>query len=337
MRKRLTVLALLMSVIITPFTFAMCQNNDEIIIEKYQVLAKIYETFARDYELIVDAQVNQEIADTQEAQGKFQAASEGDVPKSSNLVNIKSSLNSLNFSVVIINGDAVLEEKPKIGIVEPWKGTSVSFGGGIVTGNSAAINYNSSANISYNPIIPWQNTLIMSYLYNRDDVANGKGVKMNKFQVKIKSSWNFNKNNGVYSQINYLNNQLDTYTYILSESVGYQRKLYSSDSMSFDTTIGRSLTQQKIKEIGKSSNALGAQVGLDYLWNFTKMSSFKQSFLVNWAANNATTYQANSTLVTEMYRNLTLQLGFQINGSSWASLDKKRVNTVMSTKIAYVC
>ena len=105
--------------------------------------------------------------------------------------------------------------------------------------------------------------------------------------------------------------------------------------MSLNTTLGPSLTQSKVKDTGETANALGMQSTLNYVWNFTDTSSFKQSFLVNYTPQDATTYQTNSTLSTEIYKNLILQLSFQIDGSSWASADKKRVNTVTSTTIAY--
>ncbi len=235
----------------------------------------------------------------------------------------------------IMDDNIEVQKIPNITVLVPWKGTSFGLGGSIVTGNSAATNYNANANISYNPIIPWENTLVMSYLYNRDDMSGGKGVKTNKFQALGTTSWNFDKNNGLYASLNYLNDQLDTYTYLLTESFGYKRQLYSRHNMSLNTTLGPSLTQSKIKESGEFANALGAQNTINYVWNFTDASSFKQNFLVNWTASDATTYQTNSTLSTELYENLILQLGFQVNGSSWASSGKKRINTVTSTTIAY--
>ncbi|WP_440683035.1 DUF481 domain-containing protein [Cysteiniphilum halobium] len=270
-----------------------------------------------------------------QAEQSSEVSSSSENTKPTSQAQSTAALNSLNLPESIANDDAVSQKKPNIAVANPWKGTSFGLGGSIVTGNSAATNYNGNANISYNPIIPWKNTLVMSYLYNRDDMPDGKGVKTNKFQATGTTSWNFDKNNGIYGRINYLNDQLDTYTYILSESIGYQRQLYSNDTMSLTSSIGPSLTQQKVKDTGEFSNALGAQGGLDYVWNFTDSSSFKQSILVNWTADDATTYQTNSTLSTEIYKNLILQLGFQINGSSWASSNKKRVNTVTSTTIAY--
>lgn len=246
-----------------------------------------------------------------------------------------SSLNSLNLPEGIANDDAVSQKKPNIAVADPWKGTSFGLGGSLVTGNSAATNYNANANISYNPIIPWQNTLVMSYLYNRDDMPNGDGVKTNKFKALLTTSWDFTKNNGVYASLNYLNDQLDTYSYVLTESVGYKRQIFSIDNMSLNTTLGPSLTQSKVKDTGETSNAVGVQSTLNYVWNFSDTSNFKQSFLVNYTPQDATTYQTNSTLSTEIYKNLILQLSFQIDGSSWASSNKKRVNTVTSTTIAY--
>ncbi|WP_395946692.1 YdiY family protein [Caedibacter taeniospiralis] len=280
-----------------------------------------------------DGSMQSQFAHVSEAVEKVRNAG-SDAPNSASVM-VSSSLNSLNLPEGIINDDAISQKKPNIAVAEPWKGTSFGLGGSVVTGNSAATNYNANANLSYQPIVPWQNTLVMSYLYNRDDMPNGKGVKTNKFQGTITSSWNFDKHNGIYGRVNYLNDHLDSYSYILSESVGYKRQLFTSAVMSLSATVGPSLTQQKVKDTGEFSNALGAQGGIDYVWNFTDFSSFKQSILANWTADNATNYQTNSTLSMEIYKNLIVQLGFQINGNSWASAGKKRMNTITSTTIAY--
>ena len=366
MKKRLVAIAALMGIFGAVNVYAVSPENAKIMAQKYKALANSYDELAAHYEAIAQAGSNIDVLETsgrqsnkevqatksvnievapasvplnpwgEQAQSSDKAAAsmlqeESGNPKTNKVITVS----SLNLPEGIANDDAISQKKPNIAVASPWKGTSFGLGGSIVTGNSAATNYSSNANITYNPIIPWQNTLVMSYLYNRDDMPDGKGVKTNKFLATATTSWNFDKNNGVYARVNYINDQLDTYTYMLSESIGYQRQLYSNNTMTLSGTVGPSLTQQKIKDTGETSNAPGAQGGLDYVWNFTDNSSFKQSILANWTANDSTTYQSNSTLSTEIYKNLILQLGFQVNGSSWASSGKKRVNTITSTTIAY--
>lgn len=245
---------------------------------------------------------------------------------------IPSDKNSLPPSILAENQDL---KKPSIAVAKPWKGTSFGLGGSMTTGNSAATNYNATANLSYNPIIPWQNILNMNYNYARDDTKDTNAVKTNKLQVFVKTSWNFDKNNGAYVSLNYLRDQLDTYVYVLTESLGYQRLLYSNDTMNLSATTGPSLTQQKVQSSGEFSNAFGWQSGLDYVWNFTDSSSFKQSFLFNYTGSEGTTYQSNTSLSTKIYQNLTLQLSFLVNGTSWAAAGKKRVGTTTSTSLLY--
>lgn len=371
MTKRLTAVVLLIGALNLTLAYAISSDDAKEMAQKYGELAQSYADLAKHYELIVDGNhkgknlvVNaKEIVQKQKlnnaivavaSQGfsstwsdslqgyknktgqkevQFSGSNAKSIMPITTEVKASPALNSLNLLEGIVNYGAVSQAKPNIATVDLWKGTSFGVGGIIVTGNLAETNYNGNANISYIPIAPWQNTLVISYLYNRDDIPDGKGVKTNKFQASGKTSWNFDKNNGVYAWINYLNDQLDTYT--LSESVGYQRQLYSNGTVTLTGTVGPSLTQQKVKDIGEFSNGLGAQAGLDYVWNLTDTSNFKQSFLVNWTTDDATTYQTNSTLSTEIYKNFILQLDFQINGSSSATADKKRVNTVTSTTIAY--
>lgn len=375
MTKKLTALAVLIGTLNVTAVYAMNSDDAQTMAQKYRALAQSYEDLAKHYQAIADsakaspsdkAQSAKTSAVTQKmdssvADAKVPVASDvvlspwGDALQEQKKSAVQSrqasessadtaatsqakstsSLNSLNLPEGIANDDALSQKKPNIAVADPWKGTNFGLGGSIVTGNSAATNYNANANISYSPIIRWQNTLVMSYLYNRDDMPDGKGVKTNKFQATGKTSWNFDKNNGVYSRVNYLNDQLDTYTYILTESIGYQRQLYSNNTMSLIVTIGPSLKQQKIKDTGEFSNALGTEGGLEYVWNFTDTSNFTQNFLVNWTANDTTTYESNSILSTEIYKNLILQLSFKVNGNSWASANKKRVSTTTTTTIAY--
>ncbi|API85865.1 DUF481 domain-containing protein [Francisella uliginis] len=225
----------------------------------------------------------------------------------------------------------------------PWKGTSIGLGGSIVTGNSATTNINVGININYNPTEQWQNNLLFNYLYSHDDTVSDKsGVRVNRAQLSAKTSWDFDKVNGVYGNLNFLRDELDIFSYVLMESGGYKRVLYKNDNMSLNLTAGPSLTQNKLASTGQFSNGVGAQSGLQYVWNFTENSSFKEDFIVNYSYQNNNTinpnvfiYQSNSILSAKLYKNLSLQLQFQLNGTNVTQPGKQPITTITSTALAY--
>ncbi|ASG68945.1 hypothetical protein fh0823_23710 [Francisella halioticida] len=225
----------------------------------------------------------------------------------------------------------------------PWKGTSIGLGGSIVTGNSATTNINVGININYKPTEQWQNNLLFNYLYSHNDTVSDKsGVRVNRAQLNAKTSWDFDKVNGVYGNLNFLRDELDVFNYVFMESAGYKRVLYKSDDMSLNLTAGPSLTQNELISTGQFSNGFGGQSGLQYVWNFTKDSSFREDFIVNYAYQDNNTvnpnvfiYQSNAILSVKLYKNLSLQLQFQLNGTNVSLPGKQPITTITTTALAY--
>lgn len=227
-------------------------------------------------------------------------------------------------------------------INNPWKGTSIGLGGSIVTGNSATTNLNAGVSIIYKPIEKWQSSLLFNYLYSHDDnVSDTSGVRVNRAQLSANTSWNFDKINGVYGSLNFLRDELDVFSYVLMESLGYKRVLYKNNNMSLNITAGPSLTQNKLASTGQFSNGIGAQSGLQYVWNFTDKSSFREEFIVNYSYQNNKVnpnvfiYQNNSILSANIYKNLSLQLQFQLNGTNLNTAGKKPITTITTTALTY--
>lgn len=228
-------------------------------------------------------------------------------------------------------------------INNPWKGTSIGLGGSIVTGNSATTNLNAGVSINYKPIEKWQSSLLFNYLYSHDDnVSDTSGVRVNRAQLSANTSWNFDKINGVYGNLNFLRDELDVFRYVFMESLGYKRVLYKNDNMSLNITAGPSLTQNKLASTGcQFSSGIGAQSGLQYVWNFTEKTSFREEFIVNYSYQNNKVnpnvfiYQNNSILSTNIYKDLSLQLQFQLNGTNLHTAGKKPITTITTTALTY--
>ena len=229
------------------------------------------------------------------------------------------------------------KEKP---VAEPWKGTNFGLGGTIATGDNATTNVNALENVSYKPMDQWSNNLFFIYVYskdNRETTEKDKRVKINKVQVRAETSWDFTKANGAYGRVTYLNDELSTYEYIYTESVGYKRNAYANESKTINASVsaGPSLMQSKITTSQVAANELGFQGTFDFVWNFADKSNFKQNFLYNYDQKNKSIYQSISALSFQIYKDFSVQLTYQLNGTTVVDPGNSDINILTSTNIMY--
>ena len=256
-----------------------------------------------------------------------------------------SSTNSGSSSSVKLNKISRSNNKSSVdnykAIKEPWKGSSFGLGGSMTTGNSQTENLNVATNIKYNPIKRWENTLLFNYLYSIDTSdGSDSEVTVNNIKIDAKTSWDFSKENAIYGSVNYLKDEVGSYSNNWIESVGYQRNLYKTSNLNLNATLGPSLNQSQLQSDNDWSHGIGLQTTLNFSWNFSKNNSFAEKILTNYSyqdkAPNNLAYQSNSILSFKIYKNLNLQLQFQVNGNTWVEPGSKRVDTVTSTSITYI-
>ena len=135
----------------------------------------------------------------------------------------------------------------------------------------------------------------------------------------------------------YLNDELSTYDYILTESIGYKRRVFENDAetMSIELSAGPSFMQSKVTGKDLQVNEPGFQATFDYVWNFSEKSNFKQNILYNYDRKNRSIYQSISALSVKLYKNFSIQLTFQLNGTTLVISGKSDINTITSTNIMY--
>ena len=222
-------------------------------------------------------------------------------------------------------------------VVEPWRGTNFGFGGTVATGDSATTNVNALANVSYQPTNEWENKLFFNYVYSTNNQGKSRTVKINKSQIRAETSWDFTKIDAAYGRITYLNDELSTYDFIFTESIGYKRRVYENENktMYMELSAGPSFLQSRIANSQLEANKPGFQATFNYVWNFTDKSNFKQNILYNYDQKNSSIYQGISALSVELYKNFSLQLTFQLNGTTVVTPGKSDINTITSTNIMY--
>lgn len=222
-------------------------------------------------------------------------------------------------------------------VTEPWKGTDFGLGATIATGDSATTNVNVMSNISYKPFEEWSNKAFLNYIYSSNDRPGERAVKINKTQLRGETAWNFTKINAAYGRMTYLNDELSSYDYILTESFGYKRRVFenAAETMNIELSAGPSFMQSKISGKDLQANEPGFQATFDYVWNFSDKSNFKQNILYNYDSKNKAIYQSISALSVKLYDHFSLQLTFQLNGTTLVVPGKENINTITSTNIMY--
>ncbi|MCF6764743.1 DUF481 domain-containing protein [Thiotrichales bacterium 19S3-7] len=197
----------------------------------------------------------------------------------------------------------------------PWNGTNATLGFQYNTGNTFQRNLSASTNVSYKADKNWLHTLSMNYQnafdYNKD------ATTANKFFASGQSEYDFSQYNGVYLNIQYLNDQLSGYVYQINENVGYKRRLYKNNGMTLDLFFGPGMqqTRQTQETGGAFYNEPSVQVKTQYKWQINDKTSYSQ--MVQWIKTpRHYTVGLTMALTTSLYNSFGLQPSFTLNYDS---------------------
>ena len=224
--------------------------------------------------------------------------------------------------------------KPKY---NPWQGTNASAGGNYNTGNTAGSNINTGLLLTYSPTpakdYGWVFTLNSTYQYAQ---SKNDGMTANKLVSSQTSTYMFNQNNGIFTNVSYTNDHFDTFKYQLSENLGYKRVLYKnySDTMSLSVNLGPGFTQTRTTSTNYFQNAPSFYTLVTYNWNLSQDTTFSQTIL-----NNASKVNTNTTLessvTTTLYNALALQTSFEWSFDSKVATGLEHVNTLSKIGLIY--
>lgn len=214
----------------------------------------------------------------------------------------------------------------------PWKGTNVSVGGNATTGNTTAQNLNSAFNLSYAPN-QWTFTSENTFNFAR---TRGKGVTASKLYLMGQMQYAVTERNYFFQQLNYTDDRFDGYRYVANFLVGYGRVIFKKHNMSMSGQIGPGI-QRSVEDDtsgGKSTDLLGWNGTLGYIWNFNKTNSFTTKFNVNASSQNVR-YTSTTSLTAALMDHFALQLSFQAIRDSKPLGSKKATNTTTTISLLY--
>lgn len=220
-------------------------------------------------------------------------------------------------------------------VYNPWKGTQIGGGGGIITGSSASKNANVSIIANYKPVddpIGWNFNTIGQFDFSSNSNTNTTTKDM--LYIQQNSSYMFDKTNGTFAQVSYLKNAFDGYYYRWNENIGYQLKFLDTKDQSLALSAGPGLQQQQ--RVGTTGGATYGQwlTQLTYSLNVNSTLTFYEQLQNVATTFNVSTYSI-STLNLQVYKNFGIGLNFQYNYNSVPADGKSQTTTTTSLNIVY--
>ena len=213
-----------------------------------------------------------------------------------------------------------------------WKGTSVSAGGSVTSGNSSVVNFNLGSNIVYVPNDKWLYNGSVNYIYNRD--RSTEVTSSDKLTALAGARYSLTKHDGIYANIYYLKDMLGEYTYYVTESIGYSRILIDKEDLKWDVDAGPSLTQKKERTTGKTFNDLGALAATNVNWQISDSANLLENFRVNYT-KSGTLFTNKVTLALKIYENLGAQISFEANYNTNVQGNNKKLDTITTFALVY--
>jgi putative salt-induced outer membrane protein len=215
--------------------------------------------------------------------------------------------------------------------VSSWKGSGAGLGLLMNTGDTQNNNLNSNLNINYKPSASW--TFISKDTFQR---ASSKQSGLTAWQLALyaQENYNFSTKNYIYAYANYMNDKFDGYDYRLQESLGYGRNISVPKDMSLSVQFGPGFEQSKTQDTGKKENIPTANLGISYVWNFTKKSSFTEN-LTSVASKETVLTTSTTVLTTNIRGNFDMQLSYLLTQSTRPVEGKHHINTATTVSVIY--
>ncbi len=216
----------------------------------------------------------------------------------------------------------------------PWQGSLFGVGGGNVTGDSANTNFSGNFILNYKQLessTGWNSNSIGQYDYLS---AQGSPNKKNRLYLQQNNSYMYDKFNGLFGQVSYLNDANDGYNYVWNENIGYQLQLFNNDDMNLLLNVGPGLQQREL------TTGIGNETQPQWLTQATynlrinEVLTFYEQLQNTATATNNTTYSI-SQINLLVGNGFSIGINYQITYNTQAPQGKSPTTTITSFQVNY--
>lgn len=218
--------------------------------------------------------------------------------------------------------------------IDAWKGTKVTGGAIINTGNTRSTNMNAEGDLNYKWTQRW--VTLNKITYQQSQTAKDGTTAQSVFmQTQWQYNFTANQKNYFYVLANYLDDRFDGYEYVFNENIGYGRNLSLNDKMTLSLFIGPGLRQDRLNELPDTfQNEPSLQIGANYTWVINSTTSLTEQYQTTTTKDNTNT-TSTTAINTNLFGNLGFSVSYTFSYDSKPAPSKYGFNSTTALNLVY--
>lgn len=216
----------------------------------------------------------------------------------------------------------------------PWHGSQLAFGAGGTSGDSNTSNAQINTIVNYKPYESesgWNFNTIEQYDYFYSGTSSNN---KNRLYVQQNGSYMYNKYNGVFAQVSYLNDVNDGYFYTWNQNAGYQLQVFGNSVNNLVLSIGPGIQERQVTATTGVEIKPSWLTQITYNLNLNKIITLTEQLQNVATANNTSTYSI-STITLQVFNGFGINFNYQATYNSQPEPGKAALSTISGVNFVY--
>lgn len=213
-------------------------------------------------------------------------------------------------------------------VKEGWQG-SMALGYLQTTGNSNTSTANGKALVGYKEGL-WQNSILVQALK-----ASQEGVlTAENFEADGQSDYNFDPDNYLFGNVDYLRDVFSSYERRTSEVLGLGHRLVNNPTQQLDIELGGGRRQTRYTTGAPPNEEWVERLAGSYLWKFTNTSNITESLNVVHGSSNTLT-QSVTAVTANLVNSFALSFSYAVSHNSTVLPGFKKTDAITALSLVY--
>lgn len=213
------------------------------------------------------------------------------------------------------------------------------FGLIVTTGNTETTSAKAKLS-AHQELDKWSNDYIFEGLYKKDEVEqDGEKVSNTSAHEWFASGQgNYklqNPDHRIFVFGSYEENRLSSFDYQSTVAVGWNQKVWETDSSKFEYSIGPGYSYAKTQEPDSETiSGMIVRGAINYEWNISDTATFKQLLSTEVGSDN-TKSKSETSVTAQLNGSLAMKFSIILDHNSDVAADKEKLDTQSAVTLVY--
>lgn len=209
----------------------------------------------------------------------------------------------------------------------PWDGKA-TLGYLATSGNTENSNLNTAIEVGYTTDGWMHRATAKAVNATESEVTTAEA-----YDVGWKSEWSFSEASYLFGRLHWRKDRFSGYDQQLSETVGYGRRLINKERHQLNAEIGAGARQSDLND-GTTENETVVRGGMDYRWQLSDTSEFRQDLSVESGSEN-TYLESVTALSAKVIGNVALVASYTIKHNTEVPAATENTDTYTALSLEY--